>query len=185
MFSGGLDSSILLFLLHKKNIDLNLGCEIIPFSVPRRTGTVHHTANVLEWQRNYFARNLPLPVFVGDPEVNHQHFVSEAAKQALNEHGVSMLFFGDTLNPPAEEIPPSEILPPVRPKSTKFVLQQPFLRFDKRLPVRLYFDHGVQEMLKPTHSCCLEIFGRCDHCFFCNERAWAFRSQGLIDLGSN
>jgi hypothetical protein len=183
MFSGGADSSMLLFLLHHNNITEEKNCRIVPYTVSRRTGTAMHVASVVNYLKNYFKTDIPAPVFVGDPNVVHNLFVPYAISDALNIHKVDMLFVGCTKNP--NEVLDTKFIAPDRPKSRNPKIQQPFLEFDKRHVVELCFEYNQQELMALTHSCSIKISGRCNYCFFCKERAWAFSKLGLIDPGTN
>lgn len=183
MFSGGLDSSILLFLIHKINLEKGLECDVVPYSVPRRTGTRMHTRNVVEWLSYHFKTELPKPIYVGDPNTQHDLFVTTGVREAFSL-GASRVLLAETSNPP-DSLGVTTGPVPDRKWSMAFRVFQPFLHTDKRLPVSLYYEHEVQPLLAFTHSCCERVFGRCGSCFFCKERAWAFQKLGLADLGTN
>jgi tRNA(Ile)-lysidine synthase TilS/MesJ len=183
MFSGGADSSILLFLLHQNNIIENRNCKIIPYSVPRRTGTIHHTKNVVDYLKNYFKRELPDTVYVGDPDVHHSKFAMTGIRDALCKYKADLVFCGDTKNP--DEPLDTTFVAPFRGKSGIPMIHQPFLNFSKNEIMSIYFENNVEDMLKLTHSCSVEVFGRCNYCYFCKEREWAFSKLGIPDPGTN
>jgi 7-cyano-7-deazaguanine synthase in queuosine biosynthesis len=183
MFSGGADSSILLYLLHKHNIEENKKCVIQSYTVPRRTGARDHTANVINYIRTYLKTEVLDTICIGDPDVHHTLFARNAIKEILAMNKYALLFTGDTQNP--DEILDTTFVPPKRGKDSNPIILQPFLLFDKSYVLSLYFKHGVEDMLKATHSCSVETFGRCKYCFFCKEREWAFSKLGLVDPGTN
>jgi len=183
MFSGGADSSILLYLLHKHNIEENKKCVIQSYTVPRRTGARHHTANVINYIRTYLKTEVPDTICLGDPDVHHTLFARNVIKEILAMNKYALLFTGDTQNP--DRTLDTTFEPPKRGKDTNPIIIQPFLPYDKSYVLSLYFKYGVEDMLKPTHSCSVETFGRCNYCFFCKEREWAFSKLGLDDPGTN
>ena len=183
MFSGGADSSILLYLLHKHNIEENKKCVIQSYTVPRRTGARDHTANVINYIRTHLKTEIPDTICLGDPDIHHSLFAKNAINEILGMNKYTFLFVGDTQNP--NIILDTAFEYPNRGKSTSPKISQPFLPFDKSYVLSLYFKYGVEDMLKPTHSCSVEIFGRCNYCFFCKEREWAFSKLGLDDPGTN
>jgi 7-cyano-7-deazaguanine synthase in queuosine biosynthesis len=95
-----------------------------------------------------------------------------------------MVFLGTTKNPDIQLDTTAEY--PARDTAIQTdTIRQPFLTYDKSYVISLYFEHGVEDMLGLTHSCCVETYGRCNHCFFCKEREWAFSKLGMPDPGTN
>jgi tRNA(Ile)-lysidine synthase TilS/MesJ len=184
MFSGGADSSILLYLLHKYNIEHNKNCRIVPYSVSRRTGTIIHTSNVLNYLKNYFKLELPDVIYVGDPDVHHSKFVWTGIKEVYRKYKADIIFTGTTKNPDIQL--DTTFLYPAREDTVHFsMFCHPFFEIDKTSIISLYFENNIEEMLKLTHSCSIEVTGRCNKCFFCKEREWAFSKLGLTDPGTN
>lgn len=183
MFSGGADSSILLYLMHKYNIENNKNCTIQTYTVPRRTGAKYHTANVINCIKTHLKTDIPDTICIGDPDVHHSLFARNAIKEVLEIHKPALLFTGDTKNPDVQL--DTTFMPPARGRDRNIIILQPFLPFDKSYVMSLYFKYGVEDILKYTHSCSVEIFGRCNYCFFCKEREWAFSKLGIPDPGTN
>jgi 7-cyano-7-deazaguanine synthase in queuosine biosynthesis len=183
MFSGGADSSILLYLLHKYNIEHNKNCTIQSYTVPRRTGAKHHTANVINCIKNHLKIDIPDTICVGDPDTHHSLFVRSSMMEILEKYKPALLFTGVTKNPDVQLDTTFEA--PQRGKNKSIIILQPFLPFDKSYAMSLYFKHGVEDILQYTHSCSVETFGRCNYCFFCKEREWAFAKLGIPDPGTN
>ena len=184
MFSGGADSSILLYLLHKHNIEENKNCIIQSYTVPRRTGARDHTANVINCIRSYLKIDIPNTILVGDPNIHHSIFLDTGIDEAYQKYKPDLIFIGTTQNPDTQlnttfDYPARETV-----KETALI-KHPFSHFDKSYILSLYFEYKIEEMLKLTHSCSVEVFGRCNYCFFCKEREWAFTKLGLTDPGTN
>ena len=184
MFSGGADSSILLYLIHKQNIEENKNCKIVPYSVSRRPGTIAHTTNVLNYLKSYFNIELPDVIYVGDADVHHSKFVGSGMKDALLKYKADILLTGTTKNPDIQL--ETTFTYPARENTIRTdIRQHPFFNYDKAFVISLYYQYKIEEMLKLTHSCCMKVAGRCNECFFCKERAWAFSKLNLIDPGTN
>ena len=64
-------------------------------------------------------------------------------------------------------------------------IKMPFLRFNKADLIKVYYDLGIQDMLKFTRTCGDYPYGACGQCFFCNERKWAFEANGRVDIFSD
>lgn len=97
---------------------------------------------------------------------------------------IDVLYTSAFANPPAslniKGVVPTK---PVDSKTEKVAM--PFLRFNKAELIKVYYDLGVQDMLKFTRTCGDLPYGACGHCFFCNERKWAFEANGQVDIFSD
>lgn len=49
----------------------------------------------------------------------------------------------------------------------------PFLEHDKRVPISLYHQFNLKDLLNMTHSCTQDLNRSCQKCYACRERAWA------------
>jgi hypothetical protein len=84
------------------------------------------------------------------------------------------------------KIPPIEIngLAPIRADRPNYKrVALPFWGVTKECTVDLYYKENIPELLELSHSCTEWADGRCNNCFQCNERAWAFSKLGIIDPG--
>ena len=64
------------------------------------------------------------------------------------------------------------------------IIKQPFADFTKDFLVRLAWELDiVDDVAEFSHSCVELIRGRCNECFWCKERQWAFQEADLSDIG--
>lgn len=101
----------------------------------------------------------------------------------IRRQDVDFLFTSAYANPP-----PSVKLRgivPTKPVSESEKVKMPFLKFTKAELIKAYYDLGIQDMLKFTRTCGDLPYGACGHCFFCNERKWAFEANGQVDIFSD
>ena len=65
------------------------------------------------------------------------------------------------------------------------VCKQPFDAYTKEQIVKIAIDEGIIDDIKQvTHSCVTRDRGRCNTCFWCQERAWALDYNAQLD-GTN
>ena len=82
---------------------------------------------------------------------------------------------------------PEELMGPSAPlrnkKSDHPKLLLPFIDYLKTDILQLAFDMEWEDLFQITHSCTEEKLVRCNKCWQCNERAWAFNRLNKIDTG--
>jgi hypothetical protein len=57
----------------------------------------------------------------------------------------------------------------------------PFIDLQKQHTIDLYYQFGVEHLLKDTHSCTVHDGTHCGHCVCCFERVRGFNELGLND----
>ena len=178
--SGGADSAILLYILAKMNRDLNLNHTLIPFTVPRPDGGANYSPKIASWIANKLKVDIPEPMIIGNGNLPHAIVVKTVIKDLLGTNLYDFLFVAEN------KIPPDELngLPPVRaPQANYKRASLPFWGVTKDASLELYYIEGIPELLEITHSCTELVGDRCNKCFQCNERAWAFSKLGITDPG--
>jgi 7-cyano-7-deazaguanine synthase in queuosine biosynthesis len=89
---------------------------------------------------------------------------------------------GVTPNPPElnhlDGAPKRKLIPPVKK------LVYPFANMLKDKLVQIMFDEGQEDLANITHSCTERTEGRCNICWQCQERAWAFNQLNKVDTGT-
>jgi hypothetical protein len=182
MFSGGADSTILLFLICRENKLMGNIHTIVPMTVPKVDGAEFYSKRVLD----YFAANLgyalPSPILVGNMKSTHDKLVSSGIAETMAFGFVDVLYVGENQNPPDEF--PMKGMYPNRLKSNPYNEKKvvfPFLPLYKTHTISLYFQFGLSKLLAITHSCTAGPFGRCMECFACDERKWAFDQLKRVD----
>lgn len=191
MLSGGVDSAILYYLLLKETIsrecehsigdaDLDL-YEIVPMCVPKTDGANHYAEKVNAEVCRLLGIPAPRILYMGNPWELHNEIVTNAIVTALHYNVVTRIFVADNVTPEVK-FPGLE---PQRVRSEYNEVIQPFFNMTKDKILDLYYTNGVSQLLKVTHSCTEQKTGRCNQCWQCHERAWAFNQLGLSDPGKD
>jgi hypothetical protein len=179
--SGGADSAILLYLLAKQNKQLGTQHQIIPFTVPRPDNGASYSPKIVSWINNKLETDIPMPLVVGDGNLHHSIVVKKAIKDLMATNQYDHLFVAENKTPPID----LDGLAPVRAKSPNFKKATlPFWGITKEYTIDLYYRENIPELLEITHSCTELKETRCNKCFQCNERAWAFKRLDRTDPGN-
>jgi hypothetical protein len=171
MLSGGMDSALLLYLLAK-----NLTNQIIPFTVPKTDGAKHYVVPIVTWVNNKLNKNIPEPQLIGNPSVYHSQIINHSLKEIEEMYDV-LYFAGNSY--------PENILPggPNRTKRTNSKHLQPFFELYKTDILRGYITYDIMDLILLTHTCTELEYGRCNVCWQCKEREWAFKELDILDRG--
>lgn len=178
--SGGADSAILLYLIAKMNRDLGTNHKIIPFTVPRPDGGANYSPRIVSWVANKLGVTIPAPMIVGDGNLPHNIVVKVVIRDLLASNNYDFLYIAEN------KIPPIEIdgLAPIRaPQPNYKRAALPFWGVTKDCTLDLYYKENIPELLELSHTCTELVKDRCNKCFQCNERSWAFSKLGLADPG--
>jgi hypothetical protein len=191
MVSGGLDSAILLYALHK----VNPGVNIQSYCVPRLADDAKtHSYAVHKKVGKLLGKDIPMPTLIGT--ANDENSVS-ATRQLLNEGKHDYIYDGVNHQPPLGfgfyDDNPKMTTTENRGSDKGYRawridvdgLITPFLHTYKYHLIDLYYKFDVEELIEPTHSCTTLTEGRCNECNWCWERAWAFEQLELTDPGTN
>jgi len=177
--SGGFDSTVLASVIFKYITDSNNhDYTITLYTVPRTDDSEIHSKRIIEWLINLY----PLVRFdsklVGNPNVHHSRQVSSGFSEALLDKEIIIL--ADTANPSVT----IEGLAPKRIKAVNPKIHQPFLDYDKTMTISIANHMGLlPEISTISHSCTESKLLRCQHCWQCGERFWAFKELGISDIG--
>ena len=190
MVSGGVDSAILLYALHK----VNPGADITSYCVPRKVDDAKaHSYAVHKKVSELLGKTLPMPTLIGTADDENSR---QATKKLLDDNVHDFIYDGVNHQPPLGfdfyDDPKMET-PQARGTEKGYRpwrierpgLKAPFLHLYKYHLIDLYYRFGVEELLIPTHSCTTRTAGRCNKCNWCWERAWAFEQLERTDPGSN
>lgn len=176
--SGGLDSAFLLYLMLREN-KVESPRELTVFCVPKHDGAAHYSQLVVDQVSKMLNIDPPPIRLIGNPDLNHDRIVLEAWQTILANKLADHLFFADN-------VVPRVVLPgmaPNRAKSPNRKIIQPFLPYTKDYLIESIFEHGAEDLISVTHSCTEQARGRCNSCWQCGERAWAFAKVMRIDPG--
>lgn len=178
LFSGGVDSSLLLFLLMQERLETKNPVPIMCYNMwVGYQGNVSFGKayiKVSEWISNYFNENIPVQVipkvYIRDAVSNilliNPGYVYTGCNLVLdNKFTPSVYLSGDT--------------PPVRgPALNEFHLR-PFIDIPKDVIIQEYKRLDILELLKITVSCGVSDIP-CGGCYFCMERQWGIKEVGIV-----
>ena len=211
LVSGGLDSSLLLYLTAKTIKDLGYKTKILPVSyeVPSKLKSVKHTNTIVEKIRNLLDVDFILPTheFYIPLEIcskkaiedfdGKNKFMKDTMLELLHFEKPNFNFNGNTKNPP-ESIRKDFVNDEFRelhrdvPQTIYANAQNasPHAFMDKADIVNLYIKHGIFDELTPMTVSCDQFVDRiikmkwsapCKHCWWCDEREYGFRANGVED----
>ena len=182
MLSGGADSALLLYMIAKEQFLHNTDHDIIPLTIARSDGAILYSPGIVDYINNFFGMNIPQPVQIGKPDLPHKDVVRLGVVAAFAKHKLDYVYLGET------QLPPDPVLGVYPVRSQQSPHQQvilPFVGLYKTHVIDMYYTLRQEELLKLTHSCTERTIWRCDECFNCSERAWAFNKLNRTDPGSN
>jgi 7-cyano-7-deazaguanine synthase in queuosine biosynthesis len=194
MLSSGADSAILLYLLCLELQNTGRSIEEIKyiFTVPKTDGAELHSAKVVDWINERLKINLPQPTIFGAKNVHRLHHsmqVSDSIAAIYDEYNPErtdlFLFLADQRSVPKPWI--IEGVYPFRVEDNPYpeFIGLPFNDLDKSHTIDLHFMFDTQPLLKLSHSCTQKESGRCNLCYHCLERQWAFERLEKTDPGVN
>jgi hypothetical protein len=194
LVSGGLDSSLLAYLLHDIKYKTNRNNSFEFFVVPRPDDSVVHVNRIVDYLDNQFNQPKSTIHIVGRGDLHHSKQVTSGMTEAVLNYDCDIYLSATTTNPP-------ELLPnykygffrepdgtpyngPVRKKSYHPKLIDIFWDYTKEDTVKIIKDYDLADIMNLTHTCTGSKSTRCNACWQCCERAWAFKKNNLIDTGT-
>lgn len=179
LLSGGMDSSILLYLLCKevhenqKSVIIN-ACHMKP-----RTDLTVIVQSVMDYTSSKF------PVTISYHTMPRR-FIREGVRNILDVLKCDYVFTGCNKVVVGEFTPTKIIIgdtPPVRGEPYNERHLRPFIHMDKREIVELYINENVLDMIPLTVSCGVYDMGDaekdCGECYFCMEKRWGMQFYNL------
>jgi hypothetical protein len=169
MLSGGISSSVLLYLMMKDTPTAN----IQPFTVPIEGATVYANS-IIDHFNSKFGWTIPHTIEVGNvlmTEFNQKMF--SAIKQVRTRHNGIEVFLGRTSTP---DLP--------HHGNAINVINMPFEFKSKDYVLQLVYDEDLEDIINLTHSCEALTTGRCNFCARCSTRHWSFARLGKTDTGT-
>tara|TARA_Y100000816_G_scaffold199784_1_gene146554 strand:+ start:3743 stop:4435 length:693 start_codon:yes stop_codon:yes gene_type:complete len=200
--SGGFDSSLLWYIVNEFT---GTDQKVIPFTVPKVDGALTYATRMLEWYSKLKNTKRLHPIVINQEGVDwnrNDYQGDEVAQQLLNgikeivdNNMADVVFTGVNDYPPHYRTLCSYHTPAPRKKVSESdyvhngvpineIIKQPFADYTKDFLVRLAWELGIlNDVAEFSHSCVEQIRGRCNECFWCKERSWAFQEAGLSDIG--
>jgi len=187
-FTGGIDSSLLLYLLVKLNLEQKIPYVIQPITV---TSTLGSSGPPIfeQWQYIPMAiefikskHNYPINdsiFFSGNPSLSLTHQILQIYSRITKNNKNKFLFVGDTEHPMNM---PVDYARNFSPKNKK--VMQPFKNLNKSHIVDALFKLDLEDMLDVLPRCFYIHKYKNSMCvnFFCNERRWAYSLLNRHDL---
>lgn len=171
--SGGADSTLLLWLMSKANLNIRT------FTVDRYNGPIPFAFDSIR-RLNALGCNIPEPIILEKRTEENLDRISYALTDITTIYKLFPVFTGTT-QPPPIETGISQIRPHNQTTymSTNGKEAMPFINLTKAHVIEFYYYEGIEELLPHTHSCGHKTGGgACGECFNCRERLWAFEQIG-------
>lgn len=166
LFSGGMDSSILLYLLCKHKLNDQSVWTFTANSSGNPIGVIDYITKKLD--TNIFNFNI------------RKQFIRPMVKDILEIYQMDLVYSGCNFVVKDKFTPTVHVegdTPPWRGPSYNSQHIRPFIDMNKVQVLKLYLDNDVLDMLYLTHSCYKGNI--CGGCYFCMERKWAIDSLKL------
>ena len=171
--SGGLDSGLMFYLLHKCRKEMGTDNEFRVYTVERPNQSLLFANRVVKWVQEEFGETYEINK-VGTDKIHHSlHIVSGILDAGADDTEIFVL---------ADTIIPGEV--PNGPKRRHIQhpkVSQPwiFIAKDKIVEVAIKLD--LTDLMTVSHSCEMPDLIPCRVCWHCRERAWAFWRCGYTD----
>ena len=197
MLSSGADSAILLYLMCLELLHTGRSVDEIKyiFTVPKTDGAELHSAGIVDWINQKLDINLPQPIIFGAENVQDLHHsiqISESVRAVFDKYDPTYqdlhVFLADQRAVPQPWPFESDIaVNPFRVSENPYpqIISLPFNDLYKSHTIDLHFMFETEPLLELSHSCTQLSAGRCNKCYHCHERQWAFDQLGKIDPGTN
>jgi len=177
MLSGGIDSAILLSYMADKYPKINLQC----FTIPKHDGASLYADTVIKKVNERFGTKFNSTIFVGNPDAHHRLQSTTAINDIFDRYKIDWLFNALNTNPTELDNLPGA---PQRDKaSTNPKMIFPFVDLTKDKILEIMFNNSYDFLMEITHSCTEMQLTRCNKCWQCKERAWAFGHINKLDKG--
>lgn len=175
--SGGFDSTTLAYTVLDIISKNNYESKIVYYTVPRYDDSELHSNRIVRWLNSRYSINTNIKI-VGDPDLHHSQQVISGIKECLKEDSTVTLFLGDTKNP--DDLPNG----PIRIVSKYDYIYQPFIEYDKTITLQIANHFNIiNDVSLISHTCTESKKIRCNKCWQCKERIWAFNKLNYIDVG--
>ena len=189
MVSGGFDSALLWYIVKDECEKRQQEC--IPFTVPKLDGAKYHAAEVVKKINQVLGLNNQDIVLVGKDLANSdENLVTDGVLEIRDKNLVEHVYIGMTafadevISLTKRKIVPSPRYIPTEQARKK--VTWPFENLTKDKIIKLAIELDLLDIIAPiSHTCTIMPKGRCGKCYWCTERAWAFKQNKIKDIGTN
>lgn len=175
--SGGIDSAVLYYLVHKENRRLGNLHQVVPLVVKRKEGSRYFAPLVIAYVNSLFGLDYNEPIYVGNPNLPEGDQVKSGVREALR------LQFYQVYIGVIDQLPEHTIGWTQSFGHEDYFYKIPFVNLKKDQILKLAIDNNIEPLFHITHGCVNKEIGRCGDCNGCNERRWGFSQLGLTDPG--
>lgn len=189
--SGGLDTALLTYLISLELLETNRRPEDYIkwiFTIPKRDGAELYPDAIINWINKKLDINLPSKTILKIPKLHstyHGTQVWSSILYAIEKYNPDKIYMGDQRAAPEwaniDQPRPNRSKTLEGPMPGKVIF--PFNHLYKYHTVDLFYKLGVEELFDLTHSCTQLLTSRCNRCYHCLERSWAFKELNQIDTG--
>lgn len=173
LVSGGIDSTILLYLLAKEISEQQRDVQINVVSFRSIVENPQRIQDIIKYVEKKWS--LTIPYDKSAPS----GFIRDVVSSVLLVYKTDYVYTGCNLVVTDKFTPTKYILndtPPVRGDALNERHIRPFISYDKIKIVQFYLENNLLDLLKMTHSCGLERNEECGECYFCTEKIWATKT---------
>jgi 7-cyano-7-deazaguanine synthase in queuosine biosynthesis len=174
LFSGGVDSTLLLYLLllQKQQLDLEIKCYGLLMS--KSNINFLRCRKILDVLEQRFNVEIPFQNF------DRKFILREFAEMILSVES-GYVFSG--CNKVLDFLEPTNYIegdtPPVRGNPFNEFHIRPFIDMDKDEIISYYIKYNILDILEMTYSCGYSMKTPCGNCYFCLERNWGLQMCGI------
>jgi len=176
LLSGGIDSTLLLYLLAKEITDNKLPIQLDCVSFRGGSVVPRQTKAVIQWVQQKF--HIPITYNHSAP----RSWIRNVVQDVLVVCEPDYVFTGCN-NVVVDQFTPTKHIPgdtpPERGEPFNEQHLRPFIHWDKIAIVEQYLNHDILDLLKITHSCGVLHETECGECYFCMEKIWATKTLGI------
>jgi len=179
LISGGIDSTLLLYLLAKEIAENKLNIQL--HTVSSRIGLVNpeRVKNIIRYIEQAHSIN-----------ISYNHFtphgwIRDMVSNVFEVYKSDYVFTGCNLVVTDAFTPTKYIkndTPPVRGEPLNERHLRPFINYNKIKIIELYIQNSLLDLLQMTYSCGASYVEECGECYFCTEKIWAMKKLNVHKL---
>jgi 7-cyano-7-deazaguanine synthase in queuosine biosynthesis len=166
LFSGGVESTLLLYLLMKDNIKFDT------YIIDRFNNPLNKATRVFNYIKKLTNSTGELTTLTFPKLPQHLELINVTMYLSRNH---DIILWGINKYPLDQSIRPNHIFNFQETDKLKL----PFKDLEKSQTVEAFYKLGIEHLLPITHSCGSALNTPCGECFNCRERTWAYNKLGL------